>query len=204
MSRAPGAVREAQSSADLVHGGNRIAWLSDLCHAASPFRQPGRRAGKAAEDSRGAGEDLDVDPLGLADAADAVAAVYGSVTTAVTRLGEADLMRASRCAGWAVADTEAWPCAAVRCSAATSLPFVPLLRYERVMDAVVSALSDCPEFVPVVARWHWPEWGRGSGWDPRRVDSGPGPAGWREPVGNSDVFHPVPPIRAVTGIMPQP
>jgi GNAT superfamily N-acetyltransferase len=27
------------------------------------------------------------------------------------------------------------------------------------MDAVVSALSDYPEFVPVVARWHWQEWG---------------------------------------------
>jgi GNAT superfamily N-acetyltransferase len=27
------------------------------------------------------------------------------------------------------------------------------------MDAVVSALSDYPEFVPVVARWHWREWG---------------------------------------------
>jgi GNAT superfamily N-acetyltransferase len=28
------------------------------------------------------------------------------------------------------------------------------------MDAVVTALSDYPEFVPVVARWHWDEWGR--------------------------------------------
>jgi hypothetical protein len=27
------------------------------------------------------------------------------------------------------------------------------------MAAVVSALSDYPEFVPVVARWHWREWG---------------------------------------------
>ena len=27
------------------------------------------------------------------------------------------------------------------------------------MDAVVSALSDYPQFVPVVARWHWGEWG---------------------------------------------
>ena len=27
------------------------------------------------------------------------------------------------------------------------------------MAAVVSALSDYPEFVPVVARWHWQEWG---------------------------------------------
>src|ERR1035438_8264202 len=27
------------------------------------------------------------------------------------------------------------------------------------MDAVLSALSDYPEFVPVVARWHWQEWG---------------------------------------------
>jgi hypothetical protein len=27
------------------------------------------------------------------------------------------------------------------------------------MDAEVSALSDYPEFVPVVARWHWQEWG---------------------------------------------
>jgi GNAT superfamily N-acetyltransferase len=27
------------------------------------------------------------------------------------------------------------------------------------MDAVVTALSDYPEFVPVVARWHWQEWG---------------------------------------------
>jgi GNAT superfamily N-acetyltransferase len=27
------------------------------------------------------------------------------------------------------------------------------------MDAVVSALSDYPEFVPEVARWHWREWG---------------------------------------------
>ncbi len=27
------------------------------------------------------------------------------------------------------------------------------------MDAVVSALSDYPEFVPVVARWHWRECG---------------------------------------------
>ena len=27
------------------------------------------------------------------------------------------------------------------------------------MDAVVSALSDYPDFVPVVARWHWQEWG---------------------------------------------
>ncbi|SRR5258707_11325289 len=27
------------------------------------------------------------------------------------------------------------------------------------MDVVVSALSNYPEFVPVVARWHWQEWG---------------------------------------------
>jgi GNAT superfamily N-acetyltransferase len=27
------------------------------------------------------------------------------------------------------------------------------------VDAAVSALSDYPEFVPVVARWHWQEWG---------------------------------------------
>jgi GNAT superfamily N-acetyltransferase len=27
------------------------------------------------------------------------------------------------------------------------------------MDAVVSALSDYSEFLPVVARWHWQEWG---------------------------------------------
>src|SRR5258708_11083187 len=27
------------------------------------------------------------------------------------------------------------------------------------MDTVVTALSDYPEFVPVVARWHWQEWG---------------------------------------------
>jgi len=27
------------------------------------------------------------------------------------------------------------------------------------MDTVVTALSDFPEFVPVVARWHWQEWG---------------------------------------------
>ena len=27
------------------------------------------------------------------------------------------------------------------------------------MDAVVSALSDYPDFVSVVARWHWQEWG---------------------------------------------
>jgi GNAT superfamily N-acetyltransferase len=27
------------------------------------------------------------------------------------------------------------------------------------MDAVVSPLSDYPEFVPVVAQWHWQEWG---------------------------------------------
>src|SRR5258708_8285873 len=26
------------------------------------------------------------------------------------------------------------------------------------MDAVVSPLSDYPEFVPVVARWHWQRW----------------------------------------------
>jgi GNAT superfamily N-acetyltransferase len=28
------------------------------------------------------------------------------------------------------------------------------------VDAVVTALSDYPEFVPVVARWHWLEWGQ--------------------------------------------
>jgi GNAT superfamily N-acetyltransferase len=27
------------------------------------------------------------------------------------------------------------------------------------MDTVVTALSDYPEFVPIVARWHWQEWG---------------------------------------------
>jgi hypothetical protein len=27
------------------------------------------------------------------------------------------------------------------------------------MDTVVTALSDCPEAVPVVARWQWQEWG---------------------------------------------
>ncbi len=27
------------------------------------------------------------------------------------------------------------------------------------MDTLVTALSDYPEFVPVVARWHWQEWG---------------------------------------------
>jgi GNAT superfamily N-acetyltransferase len=27
------------------------------------------------------------------------------------------------------------------------------------MDALVTALSEYPEFVPVVARWHWQEWG---------------------------------------------
>jgi GNAT superfamily N-acetyltransferase len=27
------------------------------------------------------------------------------------------------------------------------------------MDILVTALSDYPEFVPVVARWHWREWG---------------------------------------------
>jgi GNAT superfamily N-acetyltransferase len=27
------------------------------------------------------------------------------------------------------------------------------------MDALVTALSDYPEFVPVVAGWHWQEWG---------------------------------------------
>jgi hypothetical protein len=27
------------------------------------------------------------------------------------------------------------------------------------VDAAVSALSDYPDFVPVVARWHWQEWG---------------------------------------------
>jgi GNAT superfamily N-acetyltransferase len=27
------------------------------------------------------------------------------------------------------------------------------------MDVLVTALSDYPEFIPVVARWHWQEWG---------------------------------------------
>jgi hypothetical protein len=27
------------------------------------------------------------------------------------------------------------------------------------MDTVITALSGYPEFVPVVARWHWQEWG---------------------------------------------
>lgn len=38
------------------------------------------------------------------------------------------------------------------------------------MDAVVSALSDYPEFVSVVARWHWQEWGQ--------TDSGGSLAAW--------------------------
>ena len=39
------------------------------------------------------------------------------------------------------------------------------------MHAVVTALSDYPEFVPIVARWHWQEWGHTdpggtlSGWE---------------------------------------
>jgi GNAT superfamily N-acetyltransferase len=38
------------------------------------------------------------------------------------------------------------------------------------VDAVVTALSDYPEFVPVVARWHWEEWGHD--------DPGGTPASW--------------------------
>ena len=36
--------------------------------------------------------------------------------------------------------------------------------------SLVSALSDYPEFVPVVARWHWEEWGQ--------TDPGGTLAGW--------------------------
>jgi len=38
------------------------------------------------------------------------------------------------------------------------------------MDVVVSALSSYPEFVPVVAPWHWKEWGH--------TDPGGTLAGW--------------------------
>jgi hypothetical protein len=43
----------------------------------------------------------DLDPAAVLDALDAV---YGKVTDAVNGLGDADMMRPSRCAGWAVAD----------------------------------------------------------------------------------------------------
>ncbi len=42
--------------------------------------------------------------LDLTAAVDALTAVYGKVTAAVDGLGEAELMRASLCAGWTVAD----------------------------------------------------------------------------------------------------
>jgi mycothiol maleylpyruvate isomerase-like protein len=45
-----------------------------------------------------------VSDLDQADVLDALDAVYQKVTAAVTGLGEADLMRPTRCAGWAVAD----------------------------------------------------------------------------------------------------
>jgi uncharacterized protein (TIGR03083 family) len=45
-----------------------------------------------------------VSDLDLVAALDALDAVYRKVTAAVSGLGEADLMRPSRCAGWAVAD----------------------------------------------------------------------------------------------------
>ena len=38
--------------------------------------------------------------LGQAAAVEAVAAAYADVTAAVDGLGEADMMRATRCAGW--------------------------------------------------------------------------------------------------------
>jgi Mycothiol maleylpyruvate isomerase N-terminal domain len=45
-----------------------------------------------------------VSDLDRATVLDALDAVYEQVTTVVSALGEADLMRPSRCAGWAVAD----------------------------------------------------------------------------------------------------
>ena len=43
----------------------------------------------------------DLDQAAVLDALDAV---YQKVTAAVTGLGEADMMRPTRCAGWAVTD----------------------------------------------------------------------------------------------------
>jgi len=41
------------------------------------------------------------------------------------------------------------------------------------MDAVVGALSDYPGFLPVVARWHWQEWGHTDpGGTPRSWEAG--------------------------------
>jgi Mycothiol maleylpyruvate isomerase N-terminal domain len=45
-----------------------------------------------------------VSDLETAAVLDALDAVYGTVTSVVTDLADADLMRPTRCAGWAVAD----------------------------------------------------------------------------------------------------
>jgi GNAT superfamily N-acetyltransferase len=52
------------------------------------------------------------------------------------------------------------------------------------MEAVVTALSDYPEFVPVVARWHWQEWGH--------TDPGGTVSGWEAGLARQAGAHRIP------------